>query len=1205
MVESASTTSSENSNTGVGGTTDFSSRLDATTLAAVGDPTTEQGGIEKLSDSDKIDQYNLELAQDIVSQFPTAITLKQAECLAKSYYTDHFALTSEVIKQLKTDGVLVPTSGVGGWYFNCSKVSGIKLAYALWNAADMKDASPITAAQFDNFTDILFGDIGGVSPQTAAFLTSAFGTGGKLSLNEVAAIFDSGSIGLSIAKEIGDYVKVGVHFGAVPLRSDTPTTAAFLMCYDQNNDGLLNFQELRSNNQERRLNFANGEDPVPTYLACYGKKDANGTMVLDMDAVKAMLTDGSLGLSANADSWDAPFATNLKAIPIERVISGASYGDGGSLNDGILSNGELVTLFGKLGQNVTSKQAQFLINVYGDGTSMTTANVQQMRNDGFLTTGSFVSDKATLNWDNIDGGLIADAMYRAVGVAAGTGLTADQFDTATDTLFGDYAGVNLQQAAFLTRIFGTDNTLNGAQMAGIFEKNIISINGVGGENYIRIAVKTPNDNLLFTDNATAANYIAMFDTNYDGWLDAGELKTAINSRTSDGVSADDKITQNYMNCYGEKASGGYMLISRDGVMAMLADTSLKLMSVAPNRGYAVGFDINLNAIPTARLLRGQSYGYVSGVLLARAIIKQVGLDPDTAGVALKADQFSTGFNLLYSGMQVKPLKDPAGLTKYFGSNDTLTVAQMGDALNALNTNVSIPLVANPKAGGFNEEAMVPAWHTTGFWGSIIGAADAVVEGGVVAVVSTVAKISGITTDIVAGVLNGSMDLAAAIANEGSTIVPAIIKAIKNGDESAKGLLENIGKAINHAISDLSAEGKTLISEMVDAAKEVGEDMAVQTLAALAGMSAADAKKQIEALASKGKVAKFCTEANFETMTALIPGFVDKMTDMEKQYDAAMSNFGQSDADRQALAAKGYTFNSENKLMKSGKILSESETQIAYQDVYGKIDLGIDLGWSNMGLGNLDGFELRATLCYTGKINGTDKNNFQIRFRVLDLAGIGGKIGRYGADTGLSSAHEYALTWAVEKGWKSATKTDTRYNSSLVYIGEAKGARAIAAVLGEAIAGDAPQPPATWTGPELEIGGGGGMTVTYNLSQLGKKWWQPMLSEVAGAAIGAGLTYAVMYGVVMVTRGAFKPFVDVYGGTLAHAGAMAGGFAADLIYAHKDPNAEHASVSSGFFFWIALKSGGPSATNLEGGKGQSVVLQQRTQISSGSDPWLLM
>lgn len=52
MVDFIGTTPSETGSTGEGGTTDFSRRLDTATLAAVSDPTAEEGGIEGILDAE-------------------------------------------------------------------------------------------------------------------------------------------------------------------------------------------------------------------------------------------------------------------------------------------------------------------------------------------------------------------------------------------------------------------------------------------------------------------------------------------------------------------------------------------------------------------------------------------------------------------------------------------------------------------------------------------------------------------------------------------------------------------------------------------------------------------------------------------------------------------------------------------------------------------------------------------------------------------------------------------------------------------------------------------------------------------------------------------------------------------------------------------------------------------------------------------------
>ena len=1127
MVDFIGTTPSETGSTGEGGTTDFSRRLDTATLAAVSDPTAEEGGIEGILDAelgnselhhggvmrpsderirsildvefgnpelhhggvmrplddevdgdewrgggirsflsndvdgselrhggvmgtlsaengdeklrgdgidsflrDAVDSTEVRLggggirivapeigtfnnseqyaspASDLVRNFPIPVSLKQAEFLIRAYDPSLQGSPRIIIEKMKADGALVADTSEDGGYIAGSEIGGAKIAAALWNAAGATSSTPLTAKQFHKAITILFGDVADLSPQMAAFLTNAFGTDGTMNLKQAAAIFDSDAIRLHF-NSFRDYADVEVRPYYVPVRVDNETVAAFVISFDQNNDGLLSQRELTSNNQPRRFYFAansnawgNDFATLATYMGAYGKKDSTGAMVLDIEAVKAMLTDGSLVPPATTDSWDTAFTIKLDAVPYDRMIWGASYGDSPPLNGRLMSEDGLIKMFGRLGETVSSEQAKFLINVYGDGTYVTPTNVRQMRDDGLLTTGTVAGEDVTLNYNNID-----------------------------------------------------------------------------------------------------------------------------------------------------------------------------------------------------------------GVLLSRAIFKKIGVDPDAAKATLTGEQFGAGFKLLYGTIPHQALTDPTGLATVFGTKNTLTVAQMGSALNGHNVDYSVPYVPGRRAGitfdGFTgirrTPKLVKAFHTTGWWSSILKFAGDEAKD----VVSTISTIAGVSEDVVAGILNGKLSVEAGLAKGGYKIISAIAAAIAKGENSAKKLIDTMGTAINAAIKDLSTEGKAMIADLIKAAKEGASEVAIRTLSMLSGMSPADAKKAIESIASKGKMVDFAKNLTFDDMKAMVPDYDKVIADLKEQVALLAAAIHSDPAGLQALAGMGYTFNADKQMMKGGQVLSEAETQ----DVFAKhfrADLAIEINAGRTNALALDGLQFRVFVDYAGK---DEDGNDKIQFRIRVLAESGaqatvreGDYGSVGVDAGLVTVHDLVMSWSVP-AVGDATKNDVLWNSSIALIGEADATLNLSTLFGRDIEGDAIPKPSAFNGEAgLEWGFGGGFTVSYNLTKLGDQSWKPFLSEVGGAAVGVAASIGVFLGAEALTEGGITAFLELYGLPIVQAGAMVGGFAADLIYAAADTNKDHVSVLSGFFGWVALRSGlayaDPESTD-------TLKLRVRGQINISNDPWMMM
>jgi hypothetical protein len=999
-------------------------------------------------------------------------------------------------------------------------------------------------------------------------------------------------------------------------------------------------------------------------LSYYGEKvtklGVGSWMEMSRKGAEAMFADRSVYLPTNYSSGQ-DLGINFNATSIERVIRGASYGDPESTNDGLISGRELVTLFATLGLNVSAEQAHFLLHVYGDGNAMSQDGTKRMRDDGFLNTGATLGDGATLNWDNIDGGLIADALCGELGLAVGTGLEAAEFDFATDKLFNNTAGVNSEQAAFLTRLFGTGGKLNREQIAGLFENNNISMNGVAGEGIVRITVNTTAENMSFADSTMAANYIMLYDTNNDGLLYTDELRAAITSRIAAGQVATDTDIQAYMNCYGGRSNDGNMFINRDGVLAMLNDSSLSMSKSSAE--WARSFDIVPDAIPIARVIMGASYGdlesgndglvsnaelvalfstlgltltsdqavflikvygdgafngsfltqanvqkmrddgflttgairgetcslnwnNIDGGLLAREIFRNCGLDPNVENVSMNGDLFSAGFKTLYGDS--KTLKDPAGLTNYFGLNDKLTVAQMGSALNAVNTVISYPTDGEGR-------------RLTSLWDSALG----LVEGAADDVVSTISTISGVAENVVAQLFNGTTELAAMMVNDGNKIIPAIVNAIKQGDETAKKLIGKLGLALTK-IPGLADKEKKYVADLITAAQTGLQDTIVASLCTLVGLPAAAAAKAIKAINLKLDLQSLATTMTVDKMTAFIPDYASKLQDMVNMMDAAIAALPNDAVSLQKLAEKGYTLDSNNNLVKGGITLSADESKDVFAKFF-RLDLGVEFNFGAAIGGYVDGGLVSTFLAYKGTING--EKQFELRFRVIDEAGVGRQTVYGGTDAGLINVHDMVIPWSVAKDGSSTTMKDVLWNSSIAGVAEsqvnlkAPELNVFQDIWGvERTTDGTPLPPTTWLNSgSFELGGGWGLTVSYNLSKMGGDAGKAFVAEIMGASAGTAIGTIGLLGVNVVTEGETLALTVMFGVTVLNATAILGSFAADAAVAYERREKGDTSMNHGFFVFGAVREN-IAQVDIHG---ISFGARARLQISYSNDPWGIM
>lgn len=493
----------------------------------------------------------------------------------------------------------------------------------------------------------------------------------------------------------------------------------------------------------------------------------------------------------------------------------------------------------------------------------------------------------------------------------------------------------------------------------------------------------------------------------------------------------------------------------------------------------------------------------------------------------------------------------------FGTDGRLTVTGMGTAFDA--SAIHIDGVAGENYVRIAAHtADIPAHHHASWWESTLKFFGDEAKD----VVSTITEITGIAEETVANIFNGKMSVEEALAQGGGEIVTAIAGAVERGDERAMALIDKLGEAIISGIEGLSEEAKAVVMEMVESAKAGGEEVAIRALSAMTVMPADAVLEVIESITQKGSMVDFANNMTNEDMMAMVPDYEATLVELEAQADAFMGTVGNDPTARRTLEDNGYSFDSSNNLMMSGRILNETDQR----DVLGKYfraDVGVELNLGASAGKMFNGLKVRVFVDYAGK-DADGNKTIQFRIRVLDEAGVAVGTKSAGADGGLFSAHDLIMQWKVPPGEK-AVKGDVLHNSTLGVIGEANGGvGGLANVLGTAVKGTPVQVPDARNQADTEVGVGWGMTASYNLSEMGGDSYQPFLSELAGAVVGGGGAFAAFLLAEVVAPEVMIPFSEVYGPTVVNAGAMLGSFAADLILAGANHREAEVSVSNGFF-----------------------------------------
>ncbi|MCU0826732.1 MAG: hypothetical protein MUE52_04855 [Tabrizicola sp.] len=528
------------------------------------------------------------------------VTRRQVEQLTQIYGVGGTVSEDTVINTMTSDGFLQEAYG-GGWLLIWDNINGDRIADALFRKAGLNSRlDTMTEHEFVAASKGFFGDREGLSEENANFLTRTFGTANRLSRDELANIYDTRAVHLAgFPKE--DYTRVFVNMksDSSPFQ-DTAQAANYIMSYDGNNDGMINGNEFKAALHWRHGNDIHVRDElIDQYMAYYGFNDGGGQRVLNREGVTEMLSEGALYLTGRGHNGAQGFGINLNITSSDRIIRGMADMDPQSRGDGVISKTELVNLMKQFGLDLTGKQTDALMQIYGNGTYMNLADVQRMRNDGFFTPGTVLAQGAALVWDNIDGKLLAAAVFREVGVNPSdrnARVTSDQFHDGVKKLFGDLKGHSLQAAVAQNRAVGLNGTLSVEEMGQIFDSPSMHIDGVRGENYIRV-LSNVKEHLPVTDASRMLRYVLSFNASGDGILKPHELETALESWGGKGANLDKGMVERLSRLYSFDSADGKGGLSIADLEQLISD---KVLVAGGDKG--AGFRVNLEAVPLDRLV---------------------------------------------------------------------------------------------------------------------------------------------------------------------------------------------------------------------------------------------------------------------------------------------------------------------------------------------------------------------------------------------------------------------------------------------------------------------------------------------------------------------------------------------------------------------------------------------------------------------------
>ncbi len=530
------------------------------------------------------------------------LTPEQAEQLIRIYGNDGTVSTATVVEVMTSDGFLVPVPGAESvqWRANWDSIPGVRIADALFRIIGLDPAKDrMTATQFKEAMKKLFGDDKGLSKDNAGFLTRYFGTANSLSREEIADVFNTKAIHLDgVPREAYTRVFVNLQHDGSPFLNNS-YAANYIMSFDGNGDGMINRDEFKAALQARAGDGIKVTDAaVDQFMAYYGFNDGGGQRVLNLGGVQAMLRDTSLYLTPLGERGAQGFGINLNITSPDRVIRGMADMDPESRGDGVISKTELVNLMKQFGLDLTDKQAEALMKIYGNGTSMTLTDFWRMQDDGFFTPGAALGQGATLYWNNIDGQLIAAAVFRGLGLDPAdpnARVDATQFNNGLKLLFGDDCGHTIEQAVAQTRAMGTRGTLSVSEMGRLFDHPSLQLDGVAGKNHVSVTSDIKGG-LPLTDDKIVT-YLMTFDGNGDGILQKAEFERALKSWAGPDANLSGDMVTRLSRLYSFEGADGNGGLSIADLETMVSDRVL-----VARGAQEPGFRVNLEAVPLERLI---------------------------------------------------------------------------------------------------------------------------------------------------------------------------------------------------------------------------------------------------------------------------------------------------------------------------------------------------------------------------------------------------------------------------------------------------------------------------------------------------------------------------------------------------------------------------------------------------------------------------
>ncbi|NJM34788.1 MAG: hypothetical protein HC850_08825 [Rhodomicrobium sp.] len=417
----------------------------------------------------------------ITSDDNDPINMDDAKDIARTYGGEDRLLSLDEMAQVYLDGVLETSSDSDGTTvtLNRSRTSQAALLSGYMSYQyETDDRAGLSVKDLDKATDHFNRNRYALTEDQARLLIYAYGTNGNLVGSQLQQMFSDNEGVVSTQDNAGEAVELAIDLSKMPSRN----VANLLMYKDYTDEGGDYNGEISYSEFDHATDNIFGDDSIVTEDQAKLLADAYGASgSLVRDEIKAMIDDGVLTIKTNSEG-QLRGELKLYHIPSSRIADGLlAFGSNGHLTADELR--QATSALGG-GSGLNQDQARNIIYAWGSNGSLSSDALKEVLDDGAITLAYGGGGVLDVRYNPAAFTETGDSSRRQANILmfkdfTGTNpddrITAEEFDHATDELFGDDRVVTEIQADALAGAYGTSGSLTRDDVKAMIEDGLLTV----------------------------------------------------------------------------------------------------------------------------------------------------------------------------------------------------------------------------------------------------------------------------------------------------------------------------------------------------------------------------------------------------------------------------------------------------------------------------------------------------------------------------------------------------------------------------------------------------------------------------------------------------------------------------------------------------------------------------------------------------------